>query len=71
METLPWDVWGAMPRPGETLGAEQLAFFDRPAELTRTPGASFAELRELYESDERLRVPGTVFNAVLNRAEAI
>ena len=71
METLPWDVWGAMPRPGETLGAEQLAFFDRLAELTRTPDASFAELREQYEGDERLRVPETVFNAVLNRAEAI
>lgn len=71
METLPWDVWGAMPRPGATLEDEQLAFFDKLAELTRAPDTSFAELRELYEGDDRLRVPETVFNAVLDRAEAI
>ena len=41
------------------------------AALTHEPDASFAELRSLYESDERLRVPPTVFNALLNRPEAI
>lgn len=71
METLPWDVWGAMPQPGATLQDGQLQFFDRIAELTRAPDASFTELRKLYEGDERLRVPATVFNAVLNRPEAI
>jgi hypothetical protein len=70
MEMLPWDVWGPMPAPGEPLTADQLAFFDRLAALTRTPDASFAELRTLYESDG-LHVPATVFNAVLNRSEAI
>ncbi len=35
------------------------------------PDASFGELRQLYEGDQRLRVPPTVFNAVLNRPEAI
>lgn len=71
MEMLPWDVWGAMVRPDEPLRDEQLALFDRLAALTREPDASFAELRGLYESDERLRVPATVFNALLNRPEAI
>jgi hypothetical protein len=71
MEMLPWDVWGAQPHPDEPFNDEQLAFFDKLATLTRAPDASFAELRTLYESDERLRVPKTVFNAVLNRAEAI
>jgi hypothetical protein len=71
MEMLPWDVWGAMPGPDEPLKAEQLAFFDRLATLTHTPEASFAELRRLYEGDDRLRVPATVFNAVLNRAETL
>jgi hypothetical protein len=71
MEMLPWDVWGAMPRPGEALERDQLAFFDRIAALTRTPEASFDELRKLYEGDDRLRVPSTVFNGVLNRAEAV
>lgn len=29
--------------------------------------ASFAELRALYEADDRLREPATLFNALLNR----
>jgi hypothetical protein len=71
MEMLPWDIWGAMVRPDEPLRDDQLALFDRLAALTRTPDVSFAELRALYEGDDRLRVPATVFNAVLNRPEAI
>lgn len=71
MEMLPWDVWGGMPRPDEELDSDQLAFFDRVATLTADPDASFGELRALYEGDERLRVPTTVFNAVLNRPETI
>ena len=50
---------------------DQLALFDRLAALTRAPDASFAELRALYEEDDRLHVPATVFNAVLNRPEAM
>lgn len=71
MEMLPWDVWGAMVRPDEPLQKEQLALFDRLAALTRTPDASFEQLHTLYEGDDRLRVPATVFNAVLNRTETI
>ena len=71
MEMLPWDIWGVMLRPGEALNADRLAFFDRLAAVTRAPNASFEELRKLHESDDRLRVPPTVFNGVLNRPEAI
>lgn len=71
MEMLPWDVWGAMPKPGTTLSGDQLEFFDRLAALTREPDGSFDEVRGLYEGDDRLRVPATVFNAVLQRTEAI
>lgn len=31
----------------------------------------FAEVCRFYEKDDRLWVPGTVFNAVLNRAESL
>jgi hypothetical protein len=70
MEMLPWDVWGGMPRPNETLQDDRLTLFDRLAGLMREPDASFGELRRIYE-DDRLRVPATVFNAVLNRPEVI
>lgn len=69
MEMLPWDVWGAQPSPTEPLNDAQLAFFDTLAKLTRTPEASFEKLRSSYEKDERLRMPDTVFNALLNRLE--
>ena len=59
------------PRPGETASAEQLALLDRLAALTCTPDRHFGELRELYQKDNNLRVPATVFNAVLNQPEAV
>jgi hypothetical protein len=68
MEMLPWEVWGAQPRPGATLDPKQLQFFDELAALTRVADTSFGELRSRYEDDDQLRVPGTVFNARLNRA---
>ena len=71
MEMLQWDVWGAMPRPDQRLDDDQLAFSDRLAALTRAPDESFGELRGLFQEDERLRVPATVFNTVLNRPEAL
>lgn len=71
MEMLPWDVWGAMPMPDEQMDDEQLAFFDRLAALTQAPDESFDELRAVYANDERLHVPATVFNAVLNHPETI
>ena len=51
------------------LQKDELAFFDLAA-LTRQPDASFEELRRLYQRDDRVRVPPTVFNALLNRPES-
>jgi len=62
---------GAQPRPNEPLDDNQLAFFDKLVALTRAPDTAFTELRGLYADDERLRAPATVFNALLNRSEAI
>jgi hypothetical protein len=71
MEMLPWDIWGAQPRPNQQLDAEQLAFFDELAALTREPDDTFDKLRERYETEPRLRVPPAVFNALLDRLEAV
>ena len=62
---LPWDVWGAMARTDAEL---DLAFFDHLAGLTVEPDRHFGELRAIYQ-DPRIKVPGTVFNAVRNRPE--
>ncbi len=70
MEMLQWDTWGSMPRPGEWLEESRLTFFDRLAMLTRSPDASFSELRRLYGQDG-IAVPPTVYNAVLNRVEVV
>jgi hypothetical protein len=71
MEMLPWDVWGAMPAPDEVIDDQRLALFDRLAELTRDPSATFTDLTAAYAGDDRLRVPATVHNAVLNRTDPI
>jgi hypothetical protein len=60
-EMLPWDVWGAMRRQD---GELDLGFFDRLASVSPEPDADVDELRALYR-DERVSVPGSVFNAVL------
>jgi hypothetical protein len=66
-EMLPWDVWGGMTR----LDAElDLPFIDRLAALTHEPDKHLDELRAVYD-DRRITVPPTVFNAVLNRPEAV
>lgn len=71
MEMLPWDVWGAILHPNESLNDDRLVFFDRIAALTRSPDTSFTELLALYEGSDRLHVPATVFNGVLNCLETI
>jgi hypothetical protein len=71
VEMLPWDVWGAHPRLGERLEADRLDFFDEVARMTLVPDATFHELRRRYDGDERLRVPRTVFNGLLERSEVV
>ena len=66
-EMLPWDVWGAMRRQD---GELDLAFFDRLAIVSRAPDAHADELGALY-GDERVSMPGTVFNAELNRLQRL
>lgn len=71
MEMLPWDVWGAQPGADRPLGDDQLAFFDELAALTHDPDTSFDELRQRYGTDDRVRVPPEVFNALRERAEVV
>ena len=70
MEMLPWDVWGMMDIDEAALTEEKRALIDRVAALTIAGDEKFAEVRKIYESDDRLRVPPIVFNALRNRPEA-
>ena len=63
MEMLPWDVWGSMREPEVPLSDDDLSLYDRAAALTMGGDAKFPELREIYESDDRVRVPEVIFNA--------
>ena len=45
-------------------------FFDGLAELSHAPDEHLDELRAVYH-DKRIAVPGTVFNAVLNRPDPV
>jgi hypothetical protein len=70
-EALPWDVWGMMEMGDASLTDERKALLDRVASLTLAGDEAFPEIRNLYESDERLRMPPVVFNALRNAPESI
>ena len=71
MEMLPWDVWGLMPRPSDPMPQELMDQLDQLAELTVDVDERFGALRQRYESDERVRVPPRVRNAVRQRIEPV
>jgi Transglutaminase-like superfamily len=57
-EMLLWDAWGlANERSTEQ---HDLELLDRIARVTASPDPAPAKLRELYDSDPRLRVPASV-----------
>lgn len=65
IETLPWDQWGVMPEPADTVDVE---LYDRLA--AATAGPSMSEVEQLM-TDDRLRVPGEVFNGQHRRKEPV
>jgi Transglutaminase-like superfamily len=71
LELLPWDCWGAMPRPDAVISEGDQELFDRLAEYTRQGDSAFEVRQQLCGTDDRLTVPSAVFNAVRNREEAV
>ncbi len=71
IELLPWDVWGLMEMNDAGLGDEKKALLDRVAAVTLAGDEAFPEVRAIYESDDRLRVPPVVFNVLRNVPETI
>jgi hypothetical protein len=71
MAMLPWDVWGLMEMKDDALTAEKKTLLDRVAQLTLAGDDASPQVREIYQSDDRLRVPPVVFNADRNTTEPI
>lgn len=67
IEVLPWDVWSGMAQPNLDITPEQLAYYDRLAKLTAAPDEHARELRQLFETDAKLRPGPSVWN---DRAQA-
>ena len=59
VELLPWDCWGIIEKPEDDV-PEDLAFLDRLAELTAGDVPDLEAVRNLYETDPRLHVYGTI-----------
>lgn len=64
VEILPWDAWGLIAKEDKDLTEEDMALLDRIAELTLCdtgsldPTPAFTEMRTLFESEARLKLPG-------------
>jgi len=71
VEMLPWDLWGFRLDIGAEPTPEQVERIDRIAELTVDPDNHLAALRDLYETDDELRMDGTVFNVAKGQVETV
>jgi hypothetical protein len=71
MELLPWDCWGMILTEHDTLPPDDLSMLDQLAELTYTDAPAFDTVRQIYESDPRLRVGDSIQSYVNGSMEHI
>lgn len=70
IEMLPWDVWGVRWPPNQAV-PQDVSVFDAMSSLTADPDANLAAIRSMYANDERVRMPGTVFNVLRQALETV
>ena len=70
VEMLPWDVIGAGWQPHQPI-PDDGGKYDRVATVCVDPDTHCDALTERYESDERFRMNGTVFNVLRQRFETV
>lgn len=70
-ELLPWDCWGMILMDYATLPPDDLSMLDCLADLTHRDVPDFDMVRQLYESDPRLRVGDTIQSYVNGNMELI
>jgi len=71
VELLPWDCWGMILTDYATLPPDDLSMLDRLADLTCTDVPNLDLVRQLYESDPRLRVGESIQSYVNGNMELI
>ena len=71
VELLPWDCWGMIMTDYATLPPNDLSMLDRLADLTCTDVPDFDTMRQLYESDPRLRVGESITSFVNGNPQMI
>jgi hypothetical protein len=71
MELLPWDCWGMILTEYATLPPDDLSMLDRLADLTAGDAHDTALIRQLYESDPRLRVNESVQSYVNGNMQVV
>ncbi len=64
VELLPWDGWGMMPTPYDSLSDETRAVLDDVAKLANDD--NLEAIRERYTTDDRLRVPPDITSFMNN-----
>jgi hypothetical protein len=62
VELLPWDAWGLIEGRDEDMSPEDMALLDQAAQLTSADVPDWPVLRQLYDGEARLRVPGTILS---------
>lgn len=70
-ELLPWDCWALVDKEEATLTESDFSLLDHVADLTRGDVPQPERVRELYETDDRLRVPPTIRSYVEGRVELV
>jgi hypothetical protein len=71
IELLSWDCWGLIFTEYAALPPDDLSMLDRLADLTCTDVPDFATVRQIYESDPRLRVGQSIQSYVNGSMEHI
>lgn len=71
VELLPWDCWGMILIDYATLPPDDLSMLDQLADLTYRDVPDFDSVRQLYESDPRLRVGEAIESYVNGKMEHI
>lgn len=74
VELLPWDCWGLILKyemDDNQLDAADLALLDRLADLTRGDVPDFAQVRQMYESDPRLRAEDEIQSYIDGGLQAV